>query len=110
MKNNPDQADFLRDDGIARAVAAANRKRSGWADDAYEALYEYVNGQDKAFLAEEVRDWAESNGLDIPPSKRAWGAIFVKAKNAGIIRACGFRATSNPRAHRTPATLWIRGK
>jgi len=67
-------------------------------------LFKYALNNEE-FMAEDVR--AASRGfIPDPPSNRAWGGVFVSAKNDNIITPIGYKMVSNPKAHRTPATLW----
>jgi hypothetical protein len=102
------EADIRRDDGIRRAVNHANYEVEGWADMAYEFLQRFLLFNPLPFMAEDVRRYAEQHGVPIPPSKRAWGGVVVRASKAGIIKSCGYGMTSNPKAHRTPAMRWTR--
>lgn len=89
-----------------KAKDHANKVEKDWADKAYIKLKEYLiitNGNQ--FMCEDVREYA-SKSISEPPSKRAWGAIIVKAKKEGIIEHCGFSQVSNPTAHRANASLW----
>jgi len=91
----------LRDLGIEQSFENAGEK---WGSLAYSFLLQYIKKNDK-FMAEDVR--VASEGIvPEPPSKRAWGAIFVMAKKNKIIKSIGFSNVKNPKAHRTPATLW----
>ena len=73
----------------------------------YVALYSHCKTSDKPFLIEEVREKAEGCGLPVPPSRRAWGAIVIKAKRIGIIKRVGYGQVSNPYAHRANASMWV---
>lgn len=100
------QAEVLKQEGISRAVNNANRKINEWAESAYLFLEQYISDHKENFMVEEIRESAEQNGLPVPPSKRAWGAIIIKAHKNKLVKPCGFKQTSNPKAHKTPATLW----
>jgi hypothetical protein len=94
----------LRDLGIEQSFENAEIKCESWGSLAYSFLLEYIKENDK-FMAEDVR--VASEGIvPEPPSRRAWGAIFVMAKKNKIIKSIGFGNVKNPKAHRTPATLW----
>jgi len=56
-------------------------------------------------MTEDVRE-AATEEIPQPPSNRAWGAIIRMAASSNIIKRKGYRAVKNPKAHRTPATLW----
>lgn len=96
----------LRDRGINRAADNAERVHGpGWQE---RAIGHLINYPEAEFMAEEVRIWAHSQGLEEPPSARAWGAVIVTAKRRGIIRSNGYRKVSNPLAHSTPASVWLK--
>jgi len=105
MDFNQVQAEINRDIGIEMAINSANCHCIQWSDKALEILIKYLATHNDPFLTEDVRKWGEAMIPD-PPSKRAWGGVIVKARNAGIIKFIGFRATTNVKAHRTPASLW----
>ena len=95
----------LRDQGIKRSLETADTKSEKWSSRAYLFLLEYIKSN-KEFMAEDVR--VASNGVvPIPANNRAWGAIFVMAKKNNIINSNGYSCVKNPKAHRTPATLWV---
>lgn len=94
------------DAGINLAVSHADAICEGWSDLASDFLLEYIKTH-SVFMAEEVRiasEWV----VPEPPHTRSWGAIFVRASKAGYIKRIGYKQTNNPKAHRTPATLWER--
>ena len=94
----------LRDLGINQSFENAEYKCEKWGALAYSFLLHYIKEND-TFMAEDVRV-ASEGVVPEPPSKRAWGAIFVMAKKNKIIKSIGFSHVKNPKAHRTPATLW----
>lgn len=97
------QGELLRDSGIATAIENADDKIENWSEMAYACLLSYPG---KEFLTEDVRRWSHENGLPIPPSARAWGAVIVRAKREGVIKFLGYRSVTNPKAHMTPASYW----
>lgn len=98
------KSEVLRDAGILTAITSANTATPGWADKAYQFLLKYIVNN-KEFMTEEMR--VASEGIvPFPPSARAWGAVIIKAKRNKLIQSAGFRAVRNPKAHRTPATVW----
>lgn len=101
---NPKKGTELRDIGIERSLANAEDKNENWANEAYSFLLRYSK-DNKVFMAEEVRVASEGT-VPEPPSKRAWGGIFLSARKSGLIKAIGFGSVKNPKAHRTPATIW----
>ena len=98
-------AKYLREQGINQAKEHADSVFQDWSDRAFEFLKEFISLSEYPFMAEDVRTSADCN-IPEPPSKRAWGAVILKAAREGIIRRVGYRETQNPAAHRTPATLW----
>jgi hypothetical protein len=106
-----DEGARLRDEGIDRAVAHADRVTPKWSERAYEGLRRfmvYVSGKDE-FTSEHVRYFAEGWGLPSPPDKRAWGVVMMRAARAGLIRKTGrFTTSRNPNCHKMPKALWVR--
>jgi len=98
------QGNKLRDLGIKKSFENAESYNKHWGKCAYLFLLEYIKTT-KEFMAEDVRIASEGI-VKQPPSKRAWGYIFVLAKKNKIIKSIGFSNVKNPKAHRTPATLW----
>lgn len=98
----------LRDEGIKKAIDHANEDSWGWGERAYEKLLAFLEIHNEPFLAEEVRDYAEKLGLEIPPSLRSWGSIMVRAARNEKIRKVGHRQVSNVKAHCATASVWIR--
>jgi hypothetical protein len=110
-----DLAEKLKEEGIKTAIEHADIEEPSWSEKAYQMLEQFLvdpaNPRMKyqdTFLGEEVRQYAFIHGLENPPSKRAWGAIIVKAQKEGLIEFAGYGKTSNPKAHSTPAALWKR--
>lgn len=102
-----DQAEINKNDGMLRSSLNADSKIPGWNECAFEALRQFLNSiNDNTFMAEDIRAWASTWGLDNPPSKRAWGAVINRAAKEKLIVFCGYSKTSNPTAHATPAGLW----
>jgi hypothetical protein len=96
--------EMLRNKGIEQAIENANARSTGWANEAYQFLLDYIKDH-KEFMTEDVRN-ASAGIVPDPPSKRAWGGIVVRAAKNKLIEKRGFKAVQNPNAHCTPATLW----
>ncbi len=96
--------EYLRDVGITKAIDNADKKHENWSDLAYEFLRGYIE-QHSEFMAEDLRA-ASTGTIPDPPSLRAWGGVIVRAVKEGLISRKEFRNVQNPKAHRTPATLW----
>ena len=101
------EASMRRDEGMAAAVAHADRVVPSWGDKANAALRAFVAASPGVrFIAMDVRDYAEVRGLAEPPDNRAWGYIMRKAALAGLIRKVGYAASPDPARHCGIATLW----
>jgi len=98
---------MLAEQGAAAAAEHADAESPNWQDDALEMVRVFF-AQFNEGMVEDVRAFAESRGFTQPPSKRAWGAVICKAARLGIVKKNGFRSVKNPKAHKTPATLWAR--
>lgn len=99
----------LRDAGIMQAITHAEEQHNGWCDMAYNFLYWWLGTipPGTSFMLEEVRMKAEDiNVVPPPPSKRAWGAIILKARKNNLVSRCGYGQVINPSAHRANATIW----
>lgn len=94
----------LRDEGIQKAIDNANEASPSWSEMAFKFLQGFA-ARNKEFMAEQVRE-ASLEQIPIPPSKRAWGAVIVRAAKCGLITRKGYRKVKNKKAHCTPATLW----
>lgn len=100
----------LRDLGMEKAADHADQVHGNWQDAAYEFLKKYIGYTKTPFMGEDVRraaELAEGSPVPTPPSKRAWGAVLVRAATEGLIKKKGYGTVTNPLAHRTPAAIWI---
>lgn len=103
-----EEAKFLRDIGISTAVTAADSQNPLWQHRAMDSLIEFLKTNKQEFMTEDFRNWAEKEqGLPVPPSGRAYGAVMTSAFKNKLINHNGYGRTSNPLAHRTPASVWI---
>jgi len=101
---NAEMSQRNKEHGMERSISTAG---SLWARDAYMHFYNYCVENGKPFMVEEIREYAERKGLAVPPSRRAWGSIVVKAKKNGWIEHVGYGQVSNPHAHRANASMWV---
>lgn len=98
---------ILRDEGMKQAADHAEAINHGWSELAIEFVRAYsVIHKGEQFAGEDIRMWAESKGLLIPPHKRAWGNVILTAAKRGLLRKVGYKKTCNPLAHEAIATLW----
>lgn len=96
-----DFARSRRDDGIERAGNHAGQR---WQRAARGYLLEYLATHAGRFLAEDVREFAEAQGLDLPPDGRAWGAVFQTAARQNVIRKVGYAPARS--SNLSPKVQW----
>ena len=72
----------LRDDGIYEVTLSHER----WIPLAMPALIAARDKHPDGFTSDEVRAEAEALNVPTPKSMNAWGAVFVAASRAGLIR------------------------
>lgn len=97
----------LRDRGIQQAEDHAEATIPGWKQEAMKYLSDFLTRQGSVpFMTEYLRTWCHAQGLPHPPSLRAWGGIITRAKRQRLIEFVRYEAVSNPRAHKTPASVW----
>ncbi len=101
------KAEELRDAGIAKAANHANAMSEKWTDKAFDFVKKYLEYTQDAFQTEDLR-MASLSVLPEPPSKRAWGFVIVQACKSGLIKRVGYAPVTNPKAHKTPAAVWVR--
>ncbi|MFT3679463.1 MAG: hypothetical protein QM791_04270 [Ferruginibacter sp.] len=97
----------LRDAGIRLAAESAEQLNPGWNERAYDLLIKFLK-ENKRFMAEDVRSYAEKQNFEMPPSARAWGGIINKAARQYIIIKTGIKPVKNPKAHCANAAMWER--
>jgi hypothetical protein len=100
----------LKNAGIKQAESHANEVIDNWSESAYIILLQFLSYENaNMFQVEQVRSFASKfTDLPDPPSLRAWGAIILRAVKDGRVRHAGYEKTSNPKAHNTPAALWMK--
>lgn len=98
----------LKEKGMAKALANANRVETGWSERAYALLLQFLSGltTDRRFMTEQFRKFAYEKGLPAPPSERAHGSIMLRAARAGLIVRIGFAKVTNPKAHQATGSVW----
>lgn len=90
-----------RDDGIGRSGDHAGDR---WKRAARGYLLEFLVGRRAPFLAEDVRQFAESHRLESPPDGRAWGAVIQSAARERLIRKVGYAPARS--SNMSPKVLW----
>lgn len=98
----------LRDEGIKQAVDHANEDSWGWSARVFKMFEKFLEVHEGHFMTEEFRQFAENNGLESPPSARAYGGVITRASKRGLIKKVGHAHVSNTRAHACFASVWIR--
>lgn len=98
----------LKEKGMKRALANADRVESGWSERAYQLLLQFLSGlsTDRKFMTEQFRKYAYEKGLPAPPSLRAFGSVILRASNECKIVRVGFGTVENAKAHRCFASVW----
>ena len=93
---------------IERAAIAQERRSPNWQDRAINLLSTYLLTAD-SFITEDFRAWATANGLDAPKEPRAYGAVMIRAKKAGMIRSTGeYRQMKSEQSHSCPKMVWAK--
>jgi hypothetical protein len=89
--------------GMARAVAAADRRIPLWSEEAFAFLRNFASTH-PSFISEDVSDAHEGAGFPQPGNLRAWGAIYRRAVKAGLIRQDGIGRSR--RRHNSICPKW----
>jgi hypothetical protein len=94
----------LRDEGIERAAAHAG---PAWGERAYALLRAFIARypKDTVFMIEDVRAFAKAQ-IEEPPDRRAWGAVAVRARRAGLIEKFGYQTHKDPVRHMGASMSW----
>lgn len=92
-----------RDSGMQRAQDHAEEASPGWADRAFAALCAHATRGGR-FTSYEFRMAAYGQGLDAPPTDKAFGPVFLRAAKAGVIRKAGY--AQHPERHASPTPVW----
>ena len=93
-----------RDMGMRRAAGHAVDQCIDWPDRAYSFLLAFA-ARHETFQSEDVSDASKrDSNFPQPPTDRAWGSLYVKAQNAGVIEPCGMARSR--RRHASVCILW----
>ena len=96
MHTQIELADYLKEQGIEQSLNHANQELPNWSDRALIIFKQFLSNCNTPFMAENFREYAEKQGLDTPPSKRAFGGIMTRASGLKLIKKQGLGPTSNP--------------
>ena len=78
------------------AIARAVESNDDWKQKAYLAVCEFCNKHaGKEHLAEEIRVFAEAQGVAPLNDARAWGPILKRAEKNGVIKNVGYAPTKS---------------
>lgn len=91
-------------EGIEQAVDHADQVSPGWSDRAFEMVKRYPNVL--PFFVQDLREWAHDNGLEDPPSNRAWGGVIKRANHAGLVKFVEYKPKPHEGQHNQPAAVW----
>ena len=82
------------EEGMRAAAAHADAVDPGWTDVAFIFLVKFAQRATAAdrFTAEAITDaYAEDANFVQPPDQRAWGGVFKKAANRGVLVIADYR-------------------
>lgn len=104
------QAIEAKDKGIQTAITHANAVVPDWSDKAYAMLVEWLKDWPEGFtfMIEDFRKICQIKKLPDPPTARAFGAIAVRAKIAGLIKSNGQKPTTGISGHGCYANQWMK--
>lgn len=104
-----DLARAKRDAGMTQALDHAEEVNEGWKHDAYTFLLRFAQ-RTANFISEDVSGAHEKAGLPQPPTKRAWGALYIKAQREGVIAQDGYGRSRLRHASICPRwrSLWFK--
>lgn len=91
--------------GMQQAADHADAVEPRWTDRAFDMLKQYAV-ENREFMTEDVRVWANANGLAAPPAPQAWGAVTQRASREKLIVVDRYQPTRVPPAHATPRPVW----
>jgi hypothetical protein len=96
--------------GLLQAVTHADSVHGDWSGKAWQMFVNWLSGwaPGHKFLIEDFRFSAELQGLEKPPSSRAYGFISVRARKQGLIIQAGTAKVKNVKAHRANAGFWMK--
>lgn len=77
----------------------------GWQEFAM-AYLQVVANQEETFTIESVRAYCAAFDDIQPKHQNAWGALFRKASQLGIIKHVGYRKSQRPASHGRVVAVW----
>ncbi len=91
-----------------RAAQKADQASPGWLERAVALTALFASKQSSSsagWLLEDVRVFAEVQGLPHPPDKRAWGQVVRTLKKQRRIECVGYSAAAS--SNGSPKCLWM---
>lgn len=102
------EARAARDAGIEQAAQHAEEVTPRWGDQALELLQDYIasTGRPQTFTSEDFRVFAAAMDLPQPPHLRAYGSVFKRAANFGLIVKVGITESKATHCHCAHVAAW----
>lgn len=101
MMNEARQLGLFAAEMSAKHADVVNKN---WTADAYNLFVKFSNENNRPFLTEEVRAYAEGQGLPSPPDGRAWGHVAKSCDRNKVIKSIGYSAAKS--SNGSPKVLW----
>jgi len=101
------KTDEARQLGLFAAEMSAKHAdvvNENWTAEAYSLFVKFSNENNRPFLTEEVRAYAEGQGLPSPPDGRAWGHVAKSCDRNKVIKSIGYSAAKS--SNGSPKVLW----
>jgi hypothetical protein len=88
-----------------KTKATAIELTADWKTKALSAVLEFANEHvGESFVGEDIRAFAEANGVPIASDGRYWGHLLKEAERKGAIEKVGFAPTRS--SNGSPKVLW----
>ena len=85
--------------------SSADHAGPEWRDEAVGYIRKYPNNE--PFRIEEVREWAEGQGLTQPPNNYCWGNMAKVLRKLGITKRVGSDTAQSDKCHGSVVGQWI---
>lgn len=99
-----------RDSGIALSSQHAEEHAPGWINRAVRMLERFGREEVTPWTCEHFRAWAEVEGLDSPPEKRAFGAVIQAGLREGWFERVGYAPAASSNGAPKPLYLQSGGR
>lgn len=100
----------LRFDFARSPIEPSHEADAAWQLRAYAHALNFIEplAPGTPLTTEQVREYAEAQGLPDPKDKRTWGAVLPRAASAGLIAKKGRTYARDPKVHFNIVTDWVR--